>query len=310
MSAGSGCVRSGCRAGPRAAADRQRRCGGHQPAGVLVPRILQYRLRRTGFHRDTVVHDDHRLGALCRQRQVVGDQQHGRAEVGGEPLQVVEHLALHRDVQRGGRLVGDQQPRPPGQPDGDQRALAHAAGQLVRVAGRLFRRVRHSRRFQQLHRATPGVAVGGVGPQRFPDLEADLPDRVQVGHRVLRDVADLPAAHRSQCAAVGGRDVHTIEHDAPGRDSTAGRQQSQDRGGGAGFPRPGLAHHRDGLAGQYPQIQAAHRGVLAEPDMQALDRQQRGGHARHARDAGSRASRSASPIIMKASTVAASAPAG
>ncbi|GAB4931980.1 hypothetical protein MAHJHV33_48400 [Mycobacterium avium subsp. hominissuis] len=32
-------------------------------------------------------------------------------------------------------------------------------------------------------------------------LEADLPDRVQVGHRVLRDVADLPAAHRAQCAA-------------------------------------------------------------------------------------------------------------
>ncbi len=45
---------------------------------------------------------------------------------------MVENALLHGDVQRGGRLVGDQQIRAAGQADGDQRTLAHAAGELMR----------------------------------------------------------------------------------------------------------------------------------------------------------------------------------
>ena len=48
------------------------------------------------------------------------------------PMQV-EDLRLHGDVEGGGRLVGEQQRRAAGQGDGDHHALAHAAGQLVRV---------------------------------------------------------------------------------------------------------------------------------------------------------------------------------
>ena len=45
----------------------------------------------------------------------------------------VEDLGLDRDVERGGRLVGDQQLRLAGQRHRDHHALAQAAGQLVRV---------------------------------------------------------------------------------------------------------------------------------------------------------------------------------
>ena len=45
----------------------------------------------------------------------------------------VEDLRLDGDVERGGRLVGDQQSRIAGQRHRDHHALAHAAGELVRI---------------------------------------------------------------------------------------------------------------------------------------------------------------------------------
>ena len=46
----------------------------------------------------------------------------------------LQDLRLHGDVERGGRLVGDQQVRLVGERHGDHHALALAAGQLVRIA--------------------------------------------------------------------------------------------------------------------------------------------------------------------------------
>ena len=44
-----------------------------------------------------------------------------------------QHLRLHGDVEGGRRLVGDDELRAPGHRHGDHRALAHAAGELVRI---------------------------------------------------------------------------------------------------------------------------------------------------------------------------------
>ena len=49
-------------------------------------------------------------------------------------LEQVDHLRLDRHVERGDRLVGDEQLGLQGQRAGDADALALAAGELVRVA--------------------------------------------------------------------------------------------------------------------------------------------------------------------------------
>ena len=90
-------------------------------------------MRRTGFDDAAAVHHHEVTGALCGQAEVVGDQQDGRAEFVGERLEVVEDLALHRDVQCRGRFVGDEQLGFTGEADGDERALLHTAGELVRI---------------------------------------------------------------------------------------------------------------------------------------------------------------------------------
>ena len=46
--------------------------------------IAQDRLRCTGFHYLTAMHDDQLLGALACQREIVGDQQHRRAQFRGQ----------------------------------------------------------------------------------------------------------------------------------------------------------------------------------------------------------------------------------
>ncbi len=137
---------------------RSGRNRGDQPVGVVVARVSQDVLRWAGFHDDAVTHDDDTFGALSGQRQVVGDEQQRGTGLRGEALQMIEYLPLHSDVECGGRLVGDQQPRPSGQSDGDEHPLAHASGQLVRVTLRLGGGVSQPRLGERLYRSPTRIS--------------------------------------------------------------------------------------------------------------------------------------------------------
>ena len=65
--------------------------------------------------------------------EVVGDQDHRRAELALQLDDQLEDLRLDGDVERRGRLVGDQHLGIAGERHGDHGALAHAARELVRV---------------------------------------------------------------------------------------------------------------------------------------------------------------------------------
>ena len=66
--------------------------------------------------------------------QVVRDEEEREAQLALQVLEQVDDLRLDRHVQRGDRLVGDDQLRLQGERAGDADALALAAGELVRVA--------------------------------------------------------------------------------------------------------------------------------------------------------------------------------
>ena len=114
------------------------------------------------------------------------------------PLQLpqqVEHLGLHRHVERGGRLVGDEQVGVCRDGAGDQHPLRHAAGDLVRV-GREIRSGSGCRPFKQRERPFLASSCDSqVLAHRLGELGADRERRVEVRHRLLRDVAD-PAPRR------------------------------------------------------------------------------------------------------------------
>lgn len=120
-------------------------------------------------------------------------------------LQVVEDLALAGDVERAGRLVGDEELGVAGERDGDQHPPAHAPGELVRVLTGAARRVGDAGLAHQLDRPVPGLGSGGeaVGRERLADPPPDPQHGIDVGHRVLRHQPDLaPAQPQRSCPSV------------------------------------------------------------------------------------------------------------
>ena len=115
----------------------------------------------------------------------------------------VEDLRLDGDVERGGRLVGDQHLRIAGQRHGDHHALAHAARELVRIfveRGAADRRCAPGRasrcaRSRAARHRQPMMAHDVLG-----DLRADGQHRIEAGHRLLEDHRDAMAAHRAHLA--------------------------------------------------------------------------------------------------------------
>ena len=77
------------------------------------------------------VHDDHAVGEVLDDAEVVGDEEVGDAEVALQLDEEVEHLGLDALVQRRHRLVADDELRVGGERAGDRYALELAAGELV-----------------------------------------------------------------------------------------------------------------------------------------------------------------------------------
>src|SRR3546814_15055776 len=64
---------------------------------------------------------------LCRDTQVMGDEQHRQAELGLEVLEQGENLRLHRDIQCRDGLVGDEDFRIERQGPGDADEIGRAS---------------------------------------------------------------------------------------------------------------------------------------------------------------------------------------
>ena len=102
--------------------------------------------------------------------------------------------------------------------------------------------------------------------ERFGDLPADRQDRVQRGHRLLEDHADIRTAdladflvRKLQQIPPGKQDFALC--DAPGRI----RNQAQDRQSPGGLARPAFADNRDRLAALDGVGDAVNRGDDAGP---------------------------------------------
>ena len=113
---------------------------------VRVRGIVEHRLDRTaGLDDLTGVHHGDVVADVGDDAEVVADDDHREPGVADQSTQQAEDLGLHGDVERGGRLVGDQQLRLPGQRQRDGDPLGHAAGELVRVGLQHPRRRRRCR---------------------------------------------------------------------------------------------------------------------------------------------------------------------
>ena len=79
-----------------------------QPLGVVVLRIAQHLIHRTGLHQNTVFQHRDVIAGLGGQTKIVGDEQQSSAAFGNQSRNQLDDVFLHRHIQRSGGLVTDQ----------------------------------------------------------------------------------------------------------------------------------------------------------------------------------------------------------
>ena len=163
----------------------------------------------------------------------------------------LEDLRLHGDVERGRRLVGDQQLGVVGQRHRDHRALAHAARELVRVGVDALARLGDADEVEQLDRAVvaPAPWRRAVGADRLDEL---------VAHLVERDAATTAGPGRSsRCRCRGSGACSSLGRSSAGRGRRSARcprcargsaREAHDGEGGDALARARLADDAERLA--------------------------------------------------------------
>ncbi len=96
-------------------------------------RPREQRLDIGELHHLAGIHHGDAVGDLRDHAEIVGDEQHRHAVRLLQLGELQQHLRLDGDVERRGRLVRQQDFWTAGERHGDHHALAHAAGELVRI---------------------------------------------------------------------------------------------------------------------------------------------------------------------------------
>ena len=180
----------------------------------------------------TLTHDDHVIGHLADDFQIVTDEQHGHAMATLQLVEQFEDLLLYRHVECCGRFIGNQQSGFTGDGHGNHDALLLAARQLERIGARFVAWFRQTHFMQQFDRACPGrlPAQAQVQTQHFTDLAADAEHRIERAHRLLENHRDFTTAQLAhgflwQLQQI----VFAIEDAAAGiDDGVLWRQQTED----------------------------------------------------------------------------------
>ena len=228
---------------PAGPADRGERV--EQAPGVGVGRLAHEVLRLPGLHQPSRVHDRDPVGQLEQQRQVVGDEQDREVEPLLELHDLRQDVPLHHHVERGGRLVHDDDLGVGGQRHGDHHPLPHAAGQLVRVGAEPVARDADQvkQRRNLVLRLAPGQPQ--VGRDRVEQLVLDAEHGVERVHRALEDDRDLPPAHPAQLAVVHREQVDRVAARGDPAPRVADAAAGDD---GRRAQQPGRAVGKGGLA--------------------------------------------------------------
>ena len=123
-----------------------------QAPRVRVLRVVEDLVDRPLLDDAPRVHHEDAVGDVGHDAEVVRDEHDARVGPLAQLLHDLEDLRLDRHVQGGGRLVGDEHRRVARQRHRDHHALAHAAGELVRVAADALPRARDADALEQLDR--------------------------------------------------------------------------------------------------------------------------------------------------------------
>ena len=151
------------------------------------------------------IHHRHIIRHLRYHAQIMRNDDNRRAEVLLQLLHQVDNLRLNRDIQRRSRLVRDQDRRIARQRQRNHHALTHPAAQLMWILLDPLLRIGDAHAVQHINRHLQRLffAEALVQFHHFRNLPANRMQRIQRGHRLLKDHRDLAAADAAHLHALG-----------------------------------------------------------------------------------------------------------
>jgi len=221
-----------------------------------TPRVRHLRvgeeLSRVGLLDDlAAVHDVDPLRHAGDHAEVMRDEDERGPELACQVLQEIEDLRLDRHVERGRRLVGEDELRIARQRHRDHHALTHASRELVGVIINALLRAGDADEVEELDGALPRLALVHleVEFERLRDLTADGKHGIEARHRVLEDHRDVVAADPAHLVVVHLENVRAIEHDRA-LDDLARRHgdETHERERGHGLAAAGLTDYPERFA--------------------------------------------------------------
>ena len=235
------------------------------------------------------VHHIHIIRHLRDDAKVMRDVNDGQVHFLLNLFDEVENFALDCHVQCGGGFVADKNVRFGGERNGDNDALPHTAGKLVRIVAEALFGIGDAHQFQQLQGFRARLVLRHVLVQQHAlhNLLADGHRGVKARHGVLEYHREaLTVVFRAQLLFAQFQQINGFVLSVPvivciqdfaAVDGGVAVQQADGGFHRYGFSRTGFAHDGDGFALLQIQIDAAdgmyHAGVRAEGNIQILDLQ-------------------------------------
>ena len=253
-------------------------CGARaeQGFGVFMLRIGEDFCDRPGLDDFAIFHHADLIRDLAHDAEVMGDEQKAHAFGFLEVREQIKDLRLNGHIQCCRRFIRDQDVGFVGQSHRDHHPLTLTTAQLVRIAFQPLFRVTNADLCQQVNDTNSRVIPHDALMQRegFTQLLLQSVQRVQRGHRLLEDKADVVAAHLLQQLFVGCDHLLTIIGHRS-RNLGAFAQHGHSRQRGDGFTGPGLTHQRNRFAAIDREGHAFDRlkflPILPEGHAQAFD---------------------------------------
>ena len=197
------------------------------------------------------IHDEDLVGDFRDHAEVVGDEDDGHAAGVAELAEDFQDLRLDGNVERGRGFIGDEQLRIAREGHRDHDALLLSARHLVRVGVDALFGILDADFAEEVDcfLAGFGFADALVEDDGLDDLCADGEDRVERGHRLLKDHADVAAADRLHVSLGEFHEIAAEERDSAGLDAGVRRKKPHDREGRHAFSGAALADDAEGAAG-------------------------------------------------------------
>ena len=179
---------------------RQRLDRPHQALGIGVLGLVDDGLDRSCFFDLAIVENDDMVGDLRDNRQIMCDIDGGGTFFLDHLLEGFQHLNLGGHVERGRRLVKNEQVRLAAQRHRRHQALQLSARHLVRIACSDVLRIGELQRVIERQCLGIGFSLGlrSVKDRRLCHLLVDQDRRVEGRCRALRKIGDPLATNRSQ----------------------------------------------------------------------------------------------------------------